>query len=357
MRSLTNVLVTGGAGFIGSNFIRFLLGRPEFSGRIVNVDTLTYAGNLENLRDVEASFADKRYFFEKADICDFDRMKQIYAAYDVDTVVHFAAETHVDRSIYGPKDFIQTNIMGTFSLLEAARGKWENRNDVIFHHVSTDEVFGSLGESGFFSETTPYDPKSPYSASKASSDHIVRALHHTYGLPVTISNCSNNYGPYQFPEKLIPLAILNLLDGKPVPVYGDGKNVRDWLFVDDHARAIWTILRKGESGRTYTVGGGNEWENLRLVNQLCEKVAVQMGKPKDSLTRLITLVKDRPGHDRRYAIDCSRIMSELGWRNETDFPTGLDLTIRWYRDHPDWVRRVRTGDYRSWMEKNYGATT
>jgi dTDP-glucose 4,6-dehydratase len=355
MRSLKNVLVTGGAGFIGSNFIRFLFGRPDFAGRVVNLDKLTYAGNLENLADVEAALGGRRYFFEKADVCDYDRVEAVFAAYDIDTVVHFAAESHVDRSIYGPKDFIQTNIVGTFSVLEAARARWGTRDDVVFHHVSTDEVFGSLGESGCFTEATAYDPKSPYAASKASADHIVRALHHTYGVPVTLSNCSNNFGPYHFPEKLIPLAILNLLEGRPVPVYGDGRNVRDWLFVDDHARAIWMILRGGKAGRTYAIGGGNEWENLRLVNALCEKVAVQTGRPKDALKGLVTFVKDRPGHDRRYAIDAGRIRDELGWRSETDFSSGLDLTVRWYREHPEWVRRIRSGEYRAWVAKHYGA--
>jgi len=357
MRSLTNVLVTGGAGFIGANFIRFLLDRPEFTGRVVNLDRLTYAGNLENLKDVDSAHGGTRYFFVKADVCDYDRLKGVFAAYGIDTVVHFAAESHVDRSIHGPKDFIQTNIVGTFSLLEAARGSWGRRDDVLFHHVSTDEVFGSLGASGSFTESTAYDPKSPYAASKAAADHLVRAIHHTYGLPATISNCSNNYGPYQFPEKLIPLAILNLLDGRQVPVYGDGKNVRDWLHVDDHARAIWLILREGKAGRTYAIGGGNEWENLRLVNTLCEKVAVQTGRPEDALKGLITFVKDRPGHDRRYAIDASRIRNELGWRSEIDFSTGLDLTVHWYREHADWVGRVRSGEYRAWVAKHYGESS
>jgi dTDP-glucose 4,6-dehydratase len=354
MRSLKNLLVTGGAGFIGSNFIHFLFARKEFSGRIINVDKLTYAGNLENLRALDGSLSGKRYFFEKADICDFEKMKTIFDTYDIDTVVHFAAESHVDRSIHGPKAFIQTNILGTFTLLEAARARWEAREDVVFHHVSTDEVFGSLGESGFFTESTAYDPKSPYSASKASSDHIARAMHHTYGLSVTLSNCSNNYGPYQFPEKLIPLVILNLLDQKPVPVYGDGKNIRDWLFVEDHVRAIWTILCNGVSGRTYAIGAENEWENIVLVNALCEEVAVQMGKDRDALKDLITFVKDRPGHDRRYAIDCSRIKKELGWRPQTDFARGLEQTVRWYRENMEWVQHITSGEYRGWIERQYG---
>lgn len=354
MRRLRNVLVTGGSGFIGSNFIRFLLGDPDFTGIVVNVDRLTYAGNPDNLADIEASLGGGRYFFERADIRDFDRMRAVFTARDIDTVVHFAAESHVDRSILGPGDFVQTNIVGTFHLLEAAREAWGGRDDVEFHHVSTDEVFGSLGEAGAFNESTPYDPRSPYSASKAASDHLVRAAYHTYGLPVTISNCSNNYGPRQFPEKLIPLAILNLLEGKPVPVYGDGRNIRDWLFVDEHSRAIWLIMRKGRPGRTYAIGGDAQWENIALVKLLCERVALQTGNSPDSLERLITFVKDRPGHDRRYAIDSGRIGEELGWHNLTDLTAGLDATVRWYRENPGWVQRVRTGEYRAWIEKQYG---
>lgn len=357
MRRPTNVLVTGGSGFIGSNFIRFLLADPSFRGSVVNLDSLTYAGNPDNLADIEDSLGGGRYFFEKVDIRDLDGVRSVFASRGIDTVVHFAAESHVDRSILGPADFIHTNIVGTFHLLEAARAAWAGRSDVHFHHVSTDEVFGSLGATGAFTEETPYDPRSPYSASKAASDHLVRAAHHTYGLPVTISNCSNNYGPRQFPEKLIPLAILNLLEGKPVPVYGDGKNVRDWLFVDEHSRAIWLIVTKGEQGRTYAVGGDAQRQNIELVRLLCQRVALQTGRPPRELEALITFVKDRPGHDRRYAIDSSRIARELGWQNRTDLTDGLDATIRWYIENPGWVQRVRSGEYRAWIEKQYGART
>jgi dTDP-glucose 4,6-dehydratase len=354
MRKLQRIMVTGGSGFIGVNFIRYLLEEQRFDGLIVNVDKLTYAGNPLSLRDLEAAHGPDRYRFHRADVCDPEAVQAILREHDVDTVVHFAAESHVDRSILGPGAFIQTNIVGTFTLLEAARGLWGDRDDVLFHHVSTDEVFGSLGAEGFFTERTPYDPRSPYSASKAASDHLVRATHHTYGLPVTVSNCSNNYGPYQFPEKLIPLMIQNILDKKPLPVYGDGKNVRDWLYVGDHASAIWEILRGGEVGETYTVGGENEWENLRLVNVLCETVAAQTGDDVNACKRLITFVKDRPGHDRRYAIDCSRIKRELGWKQSVAFEEGIERTVRWYLANREWVESVSTGDYRTWIEKNYG---
>ncbi len=330
MRKLTNILVTGGAGFIGSNFIRYLFKNTKFAGRVINLDKLTYAGNLENLADIDKEYGNNRYFFEKGDICDYARVCDIFKKYSIDTVVHFAAESHVDRSIHGPKDFIQTNIVGTFTLLEAAREIWAGRDDVLFHHISTDEVYGSLGDSGYFTEDTPYDPRSPYSASKASSDHLASAYFHTYGLPVTISNCSNNYGPYQFPEKLIPLMILNMMDGKPLPVYGDGKNVRDWLYVEDHCSAIWLILQKGRLCETYNVGGENEWENVKLVNVLCEKVAEATGKDKNHYKKLITYVKDRLGHDKRYAISCDKIKSELAWRQEKTFEDGLGITVDWY---------------------------
>ncbi len=354
MREPKNILVTGGAGFIGSNFIRFLFRTARFPGIVVNVDNLTYAGNRENLTDIEDEMGGRRYFFEKADICDFGRMRDLLRDRGIDTVVHFAAESHVDRSIFGPGDFIRTNILGTFALLEAAREVWKGRQDVLFHHVSTDEVFGSLGESGAFTESTPYAPNSPYSASKASSDHLVRATHHTYDLPVTISYCSNNYGPCQFPEKLIPLAVLNILDGRPVPVYGDGKNRRDWLFVEDHCEAVWTIVGKGEAGRTYAIGGENEWENIALVNLLCEKISRIRGEKPDARKGLIMFVKDRPGHDRRYAINCARIRRELGWRQRTAFPEGLEKTIRWYMDNGAWVENIRSGEYREWVEKQDG---
>ncbi|HAR46449.1 MAG: dTDP-glucose 4,6-dehydratase [Nitrospirae bacterium GWC2_57_13] len=373
-----NILVTGGAGFIGSNFIRYVLGRKEFKGRIINFDKLTYASNLLNLADVEKNFGGKQYFFEQGDICDYGRVESVLTQYDVSVIVHFAAESHVDRSIFGPKQFVETNVNGTFTLLEAARHHWQGRNDFRFHHISTDEVYGSLGESGQFFETTPYDPRSPYSASKASSDHLVRAYHHTYGLPMTLSNCSNNYGPYHFPEKLIPLAILNALEGKPLPVYGDGQNVRDWLYVEDHCEAIWLILQAGRAGETYNIGGECEKKNIEVVNAICD-VLEMLSSSKDnpalrtpparvlSLSEpgraqstvrtykdLITFVADRPGHDRRYAINCDKIKQQLGWRPRHDFLQGLHQTVAWYLSHPDWVAQVRSGEYRAWMEKNYG---
>jgi len=353
MRTLSNLLITGGAGFIGSNFIHYLLSNSEFNGRVINADKLTYAGNPDNLTDIDKRFGASRYFFEKVDICDFEAIETLFQTYSIDTVVHFAAESHVDRSIFGPKDFIQTNIVGTFSLLETARLLWQDRQDVLFHHVSTDEVFGSLGSSGLFTETTPYRPTSPYSASKASSDHLVRAYHHTYGVPVTISNCSNNFGPRQFPEKMIPLMILNLLEEKPLPVYGDGKNVRDWLYVDDHSSALWLILRQGRNGETYNIGGENEWQNIELVHLLCDKMAKAQSKNKSYYEKLITFVKDRPGHDRRYAIDCSKIKKELGWKQQHGFSEGLDATILWYRNNLDWVEKIRSGEYKNWIARNY----
>ncbi|MCE5281673.1 MAG: dTDP-glucose 4,6-dehydratase [Deltaproteobacteria bacterium] len=355
MRALNHILVTGGAGFIGANFIRYLFQKTDFSGKIVNLDKLTYAGNPENLTDIDEAWGGKRYFFEKADICDFDAVSEILKRHEIDTLVHFAAESHVDRSIYGPGEFVSTNIQGTFTLLEAVRAFWKDRQDVLFHHVSTDEVYGSLGDEGFFFEDTPYDPRSPYSASKASSDHLVMAYWHTYGIPVTLSNCSNNYGPYQFPEKLIPLMILNIKDGKPLPVYGDGRNIRDWLFVDDHNSAVWTILKGGRPGETYNVGGENEWENIRLVHTLCEKTAATLGRDPEACKGLITYVKDRPGHDRRYAINCDKIKGELGWRQTVSFETGLDTTIAWYLANTAWIDRVRSGAYRQWIDRNYGA--
>jgi len=350
-RSLQNILVTGGSGFIGSNFIRYVLAHDGFTGRIVNADALTYAGNPLNLADLEA---DKRYSFVQADIRDEEAVARLFAEYEVDTVVHFAAESHVDRSIFGPKDFITTNVMGTFTLLEAARGAWGDRSDVLFHHVSTDEVYGSLGDTGAFLETTAYDPRSPYSASKAGSDLLVRAYSHTFHMPVTISNCSNNYGPYQFPEKLIPVMILNMLEGKPLPVYGQGLNVRDWLYVTDHAEAIWAIVRNAPSGETYNVGGENEWKNIDLVKHLCEVVASQTGASADDYLGLIKYVTDRPGHDHRYAIDCSKIKRELGWTQAHDFPSGLAATVAWYLGNTEWITAVRSGEYRTWIETNYG---
>lgn len=351
-RKLNNILVTGGSGFIGSNFIRYLFNQNDFTGRIVNIDKLTYAGNPENLSDVVKNFS-SRYQFVNGDIADYQTVENVISKYGIDTIIHFAAESHVDRSIHGPKDFIFTNVIGTFNLLDAARILWNGRDGVHFHHISTDEVYGSLGESGFFYETTPYDPRSPYSSSKASSDHLVNAWHHTYGLPVTISNCSNNYGPYQFPEKLIPIMIMNINDEKNLPVYGDGKNIRDWLYVDDHNSAVWAILKKGRIGETYNVGGENEWENIKLVNVLCEKMAKFNGKDKSYYKKLITYVKDRPGHDRRYAINCDKIKKDLGWKQSYDFDSGLDKTIDWYMKNQKWIDHVRSGEYRNWIERNY----
>ncbi len=353
MRKLENILVTGGAGFIGSNFIRYVFKNTGFKGIIVNLDKLTYAGNTESLSDIYSEFGDDRYIFVHGDICDKDLISRLFTDYNIDTVIHFAAESHVDRSIHGPAEFMNTNIMGTFNLLDAAKRAWSGRDDVLFHHISTDEVYGSLGDSGYFLETTPYNPRSPYSASKASSDHIVMAYNHTFGLPVTITNCSNNYGPYQFPEKLIPVIIMNIKEQNKLPIYGDGKNIRDWLYVDDHNSAVWTVVNKGSSGETYNVGGENEWENIKLVNVLCEKIAEKLGKNKDYFKILIEYVKDRPGHDRRYAINCDKIKTELGWTQCIDFEKGLEITIDWYFSNKDWINRIRSGEYRSWIEKNY----
>jgi dTDP-glucose 4,6-dehydratase len=360
MRSLNTILVTGGAGFIGCNFIRVLLEKtPEFTGRIVNLDALTYAGNPKSLADIEARFGGSRYFFEHGSICDRALVEKIFQKYAIDTVAHFAAESHVDRSILGPEAFIQTNVMGTFTLLDAARNAWKTgdgsiRSDALFHHVSTDEVYGSLGETGFFTETTAYDPRSPYSSSKAGSDHLVMAYHHTYGLPVTLSNCSNNYGPYQFPEKLIPLMILNMLEGKSLPVYGDGRNIRDWVFVEDHNQAVWTVMQKGVSGEKYHIGGENEWENIKLLHTLIDIVARKAGLDREKVAATITYVKDRPGHDRRYAIDCSKIKRSLGWKRTVDFAQGLEKTVEWYVSHREWTDDIRSGEYKNWIEKNYG---
>ena len=359
MRKLSSILVTGGAGFIGCNFIHVLLQKtPEFKGRIINLDALTYAGNAASLADVERDFGGSKYFFEQGDITDRARVEEVFSKYDIDTVIHFAAESHVDRSIVGPEAFIKTNVMGTFTLLDVARNFWKTaegtiRDDVLFHHVSTDEVYGSLGDTGFFTETTPYDPRSPYSASKASSDHLLYAYYHTYGLPVTLSNCSNNYGPFQFPEKLIPLMILNILDGKPLPVYGDGKNIRDWLFVEDHNSAVWAIVNNGRSGETYNIGGENEWSNIDLLHKLIEIVASKATLDPDAVRSSITYVKDRPGHDQRYAIDCSKIKSELGWQQSVTFEQGLGQTVDWYLSNTEWVKNVQSGEYKNWVEKNY----
>ena len=356
------MLVTGGAGFIGSNFIRYVFERTGFKGKIVNLDKLTYAGNPENLADIRKKYGG-RYVFVKGDICDFKLLGQLFKKHRFDVVAHFAAESHVDRSIFGPKDFMETNIHGTFALLETARQAWlaapGGAAGRRFHHVSTDEVYGSLGKTGKFKETTPYDPRSPYSSSKAASDHLVRAYFHTYGLPVTISNCSNNYGPYHFPEKLIPLIILNALEGKPLPVYGDGLQVRDWLYVEDHCAAIWRIINKGRAGETYNVGGACEMYNIDVVKGICaclEKFSPSVGNAAlggKKYLGLVTYVKDRPGHDRRYAIDFSKIKRELGWSPSVTFKEGLIRTVVWYLANGKWVRSVRTGAYRKWIDKNY----
>lgn len=351
---MKKILVTGGAGFIGSEVVRQFI--HETGDTVINVDKLTYAGNLLSLASVSDS---PRYRFEHADICDAAEMARIFREHQPDAVMHLAAESHVDRSITGPAEFIQTNIVGTYTLLEAARGYWEElegeRKDAFrFHHISTDEVYGSLGEGGLFAEEDAYRPNSPYSASKASADHLVRAWHHTYGLPVVTTNCSNNYGPYHFPEKLIPLMILNAVDGKPLPVYGKGDNIRDWLYVGDHARALRLVLEQGRVGETYNIGGWNEKTNLEVVNAVCailDELHPQ-GAPHD---RLITFVPDRPGHDWRYAIDAGKIERELGWRPEETFESGLRKTVEWYLANGEWVAGVASGEYRNWIEQNYQA--
>jgi dTDP-glucose 4,6-dehydratase len=347
-----SVLVTGGAGFIGSNFIHhFLGGNPDV--RVVNLDLLTYAGNLENLKAVEA---DARYSFVKGDVCDAGLVSSILSREKIDAVVHFAAESHVDRSITGPEVFVRTNVLGTQVLLEESRKHWLSKavDDFRFLQVSTDEVYGSLGAEGFFTETTPLAANSPYSASKAGADLLVRAYRETYGFPTLNTRCSNNYGPYQFPEKLIPLMIHNILGEKPLPVYGDGLNVRDWLHVKDHSRAVETVLKRGVSGGVYNVGGNNEWRNIDIVNLVCDLLDTKLARPAGANRALITFVKDRPGHDRRYAIDASRMRSELGWEPSYTFEKGIDETIDWYLANQDWVREVTSGAYRDYYEKMYG---
>lgn len=338
-------MITGGAGFIGSALIRTLISKTDLY--IVNVDKLTYAGNLESLAGVSNAAS---YVFEQADICDADRMQALFKIHQPDAVIHLAAESHVDRSIDGPGAFVQTNIVGTYTLLQAARTYWEalpsERRDAFrFHHVSTDEVFGALGVEGLFSETSPYQPHSPYSASKASSDHLVRSWYHTYGLPVLITNCSNNYGPFQFPEKLIPLMILNAKTGKPLPVYGKGQHIRDWLYVDDHVRALYLVLTKGKVGETYNIGGGNEMRNLGVVEAICELMD-ELLPSATKYTDLIQFVGDRPGHDLRYAIDATKISRELGWQATETFETGLRKTVQWYLEQSRWCDRVLDGRYR-----------
>ena len=350
------VLVTGGAGFIGTNFIRHVLEtRPDWY--VVNLDWLTYAGNIKNLEDLSEEWKG-RYSFVHGNICEGKLLEALFAQYRFEGVFHFAAESHVDRSIASPEAFIETNVMGTFRLLEAGLKMWERGgrpNGFRFLHVSTDEVYGSLGENGYFTEETAYDPSSPYSASKAGSDHLVKAYHRTYGLPVLVTNCSNNYGPYQFPEKLIPLMILNIVERKRLPVYGDGLNVRDWLYVIDHCAALLQVFDKGQAGETYNIGGNSERRNIDVVHRLCDILDKRLGRSDGDASRnLITFVKDRPGHDRRYAIDAAKLQRELGWQPHYDFETALEETVDWYLGHTNWVNEVRSGAYRQWIETNYG---
>ena len=344
------LIITGGAGFIGSHTVRLFVNKyPDY--RIVNLDKLTYAGNLENLIDIDRK---GNYLFEKADITDAVRMNEIFEKYRPDGVIHLAAESHVDRSISSPMEFIMTNIVGTVNLLNAARAVWDgNYEGKRFYHVSTDEVYGSLGAEGFFVETTPYDPRSPYSASKASSDHLVRAYHHTYGMPAVLSKCSNNYGPNHFPEKLIPLAINNIKNNKPVPIYGKGENVRDWLYVLDHVRAIDMIFHSGKNGDTYNIGGNNEWTNIALIRLLCQIMDKKLNRAEGTSAKLITFVKDRAGHDLRYAIDSSKLQNELGWTPSLQFEEGLEKTVEWYLANEKWLKDVISGEYEKYYQKQY----
>ena len=345
------ILITGGAGFIGSHLVRHMVSTyPQY--RVINLDKLTYAGNLETLKDIEQS---PNYEFVKGDICDNVLLDELFESLQIDQVIHLAAESHVDRSIQDPLAFIQTNIVGTVQLLNAAKKAWKDFAGKCFYHVSTDEVYGTLGETGFFLEPTPYDPRSPYSASKASSDHLVRAYHHTYGMPVKLSNCSNNYGPYQFPEKLLPLMINNIQQEKPLPIYGDGKYTRDWLWVEDHVSAIDCIFHKGELGETYNIGGNNEWQNLDLVHLLCEVMDELLGRKPGSAKELITFVTDRPGHDRRYAIDATKIKEKLGWEPTMKMAEGLQKTASWYLENKAWMDNITSGSYQQYYEKQYGS--
>lgn len=344
------ILITGGAGFIGTHLVQLMVQKyPNY--RIVNLDKLTYAGNLENLKSIENH---SNYTFVKGDITDPELLKDLFESYDFEGVIHLAAESHVDRSITNPLSFLETNIIGTMCLLHAARDAWQGKEGKRFYHISTDEVYGSLGETGFFTEDSAYDPRSPYSASKASSDHLVRAYYHTYDLPVIVSNCSNNYGPYQFPEKLIPLMIHNIKQNKTLPVYGDGKYTRDWLWVGDHSAAIDLIYHKGKTGETYNIGGNNERKNIDLVHTLCDIMDELLDRPKGASRQLITFVKDRPGHDRRYAIDATKFQQALGWQPTVQPEEGLYRTAKWYLDNNEWLDHVTSGEYQGYYEKQYG---
>ena len=352
IEKITNLLVTGGCGFMGSNFIRYLLNESDYTGSIVNLDKLTYTGNYENLIDIESKFPEK-YTFIKGDICDEKLLHNIFKDLNINSVCHFAAESHVDRSIADPDEFINTNIFGTYQLLKASKDYL--RDLTLFHHVSTDEVYGSLGSEGYFTEDTPYKPNSPYSASKASSDHIVRAFYKTFNVPVTISNSSNNYGPYQFPEKLIPLTILNAMEVKEIPIYGKGENVRDWVYVDDNSKAIWLIIKKGKIGESYNIGGNAEYRNLKIAHLICDLID-ELKVPKGSNKKrknLIRFVKDRPGHDERYAIDYSKLQDSLGWEPEESFNSGILKTTHWYLNNKEWIEAVKSGEYRRWIDQQY----
>ena len=348
-RYTKRIMITGGAGFIGSHVVRrFVTHYPAYL--LINVDKLTYAGNLENLIDIENN---PNYVFEKADVVDKKAMDELFVKYNITDVIHLAAESHVDRSIEGPMEFVLTNVVGTVTLLETARKNWVNKDNHVFYHVSTDEVFGSLEEEGFFTEQTPYDPRSPYSASKASSDHFVRAYFHTYQLPIKLSNCSNNYGSHHFPEKLIPLMITNILNEKPLPIYGNGLNIRDWLWVEDHASAIDVVFHKGKVGESYNVGGLNEWTNISLVHYLCQLMDEKLGRLAGSSAKLITYIADRAGHDQRYAIDAHKLDEELAWKPSITFEEGLSKTIDWYLDNTEWIEKVTSGDYQNYYTKQY----